>query len=150
MFKAILDFVKKLFTGGPTQIGSRNQSVSDVTVGDNASIVAVGQGITVNQGRHEPGIPFDQLEKQLPELFAEMRQDLKQHPLMREFVLLGKHWIYNPDPNKPVFHYVFEEHEHLRDKIRILENYKLVRDIKFNNVDRFVFTEEFVRYLQNS
>jgi len=91
VLKVILDWLKKLFGGGTTQIGSRNQSASDITVGANTSgIVAVGQRITVNQPRQEPEIPFTTLEKQVPELLAEMREELKKKPFAREFVLLGK------------------------------------------------------------
>jgi len=147
MWKVILGWLKNLFTGGTAQIGSRNQSASDITVGDNASVVAVGQGITVHQPRQEPEIPFATLEQQLPALLAEMRKDLKENPFAREFVLLGKHWMYNPDPNKPVLNYVFEEHPHLRDKLRMLEQYNLIQEITFNKVDRFIFSEEFVSYL---
>jgi hypothetical protein len=103
--------------------------------------------ITVDQPREEPEIPFADLENKLPDLFAEMRKDLKQNPFVREFVLLGKDWVYNYDPNKPVLHYVFEDHLNLRDKLRMLEHYKLVREITYNNVDRFIFSEEFVDYL---
>jgi hypothetical protein len=132
---------------GTTQIGSRNQSASDITVGDNAGIVVAGQGNTVNQTGQEPEIPFEALEKQLPELFAEMRTDLKTSPFMREFVLLEKRWSFNTNPNNPVFRYYFEEHPNLKGKMSILQDYGLIKDAKFNDVDRFRFTENFVNYL---
>jgi hypothetical protein len=92
-------------------------------------------------------IPFDELENKLPELLAEMRTDLKASPLVREFVLLGKGWVFNSDPNNPVFHYYFDDHPNLKSKLSILQHYGLIKDTTFNNVDRFRFTEEFVNYL---
>ena len=100
---------------------------------------------TVNRGFE---IPFTMVEQQLPELLAEMRKDLKEKPFAREFVLLGKKWSYNADPNKPVLRYFFEEHSNLRDKIRMLEHHKFVREITYNNTDRFIFLEDFVTHLK--
>ena len=115
--------------------------------------MAVGQGITINQGtipRGEPEISFAVLEKRLPELFAEMRTDLKKHPFAREFVLFPKGAHYNGQ-NKPMLFYYFEEHQNLRDKIRILEHYNLVKHIEHKHyIDHFVFLEPFVDYLTNN
>lgn len=135
---------------GMTQIGDRNPSASDVIVGDDAGVVVVGQGNTVNQGSiaaKESEIPFVMLETQLAELF-EMRADLQKSPFIREFVLLGKQWSYNADPNNPIFHYYFEDHPNLKGKLSTLENYGLIKDARFNKVDRFRFTEDFVNYLR--
>ena len=89
-----------------------------------------------------------ELEREMPKLFAEMRKDLKDHPHFREFVLLSRHWSYNA--NGLYIAYCFEEHEHLLDMIRVLENNGLVRDITSKNVDRFRLNEEFVSYLKES
>jgi hypothetical protein len=89
------------------------------------------------------------LEAELPDLFAEMRSDLKDNPFIREFILKGKGWGYNADPNNPVLAYYFENHPHLRQKVRVLENHGLVQDITFNNVDRFQMSEELAEYLKS-
>ena len=102
---------------------------------------------TPTSARGKPEIPFDDLERKLPELFAEMRADLETSPFTHEIILIGKKWIYNHDPSKPVFMYYFEDHQNLTGKLSILQNHGLVQDIKFNDVDRFIFTEEFVNYL---
>jgi len=91
--------------------------------------------------------PFPKLEELLPELLAEMRDDLGEVPLKREFVLLERGWLYWAKGTELVYYY--DEHTDLRNKIRILENYGLVEDITYNEVDRFVITEEFANYLTN-
>lgn len=85
------------------------------------------------------------LEKMMPKLLKEMKEDLKQYPLCREFVILGKKWAYNPSGTELM--YFFEDHEELENKVRILENYGVIHNITYTNVDRYCFTEEFVEYL---
>jgi len=81
----------------------------------------------------------------MPDLIAEMKKGLSEQPLKREFVLLGKKWIYWASGNE--LFYFFEDHSDLKSKIRILENFGLVYDISFNEVDRYNITEEFADYL---
>ena len=88
------------------------------------------------------------LETIMPDLLKEMREDLKNHPLSREFVLLERAWIYN-SPDLYLAYY-YDEHAELDNKIRILENYGLIQNITYNNTSRYCFTEEFVDYLTNS
>lgn len=88
---------------------------------------------------------FLRLEQLMPDLLDEIRKDLAAHPLSREFVVLSQHWSYWAGGNELM--YYLEEHPELDNKIRILQNYDLVRDITQNtNVKRYVFTEGFVRY----
>ncbi|UCH93501.1 MAG: hypothetical protein JSV88_24960 [Candidatus Aminicenantes bacterium] len=89
--------------------------------------------------------PFDKLETLMPDLLVEMREDLTKHPLKREFVLLKKTWSYWASGSELAYYY--DDHTDLRNKIRILENYGLVEDITYNNVDRFIITEELADYL---
>ena len=89
------------------------------------------------------------LEADMPELFAEMRDDLRDNPFCREFVLLIRGVIYNSEPNNPVFAYYFSEHAHLKQKVRILENNGLLQDITYTNTDRFRMSEELVDYLKS-
>jgi hypothetical protein len=90
--------------------------------------------------------PFPDLEKKAPKLVAEMRDDLQQNPLTREFVLLGRGWLYNPG-RTPFFAYYFEEHEQLLAVMTIMEHAGAIYSVKYNDVDRFNFTEEFVSFL---
>jgi hypothetical protein len=89
--------------------------------------------------------PFLKLETLIPKLLAEMREDLGKFPLKREFVLLKKNWACSSNGIELVYYY--DDHTDLRNKIRILENYGLVEDITYTNVDRFLITEEFANYL---
>jgi hypothetical protein len=77
-----------------------------------------------------------------------MRKDVLKHPHFREFVLLTRRWSYNAKGFYVAYH--FEEHEHLLDKVRVLENNGLVRNVAFNQVDRFRLTEEFAAYLKRA
>lgn len=89
------------------------------------------------------------LEADLPELFAEMREDLKGLPHCREFVLLHERSSYNGSPYDPILSYGINKHHNLRQKVRILENYGFVTNITHNNVPRFSMSEEFVEYLKD-
>ncbi len=85
------------------------------------------------------------IEKLMPDLLAEMRDDLGNYPLRRELVLLKKCWSYWANGNELM--YYFGDHPELTNKIRVLQNLDLVRDITFNEVDRYTITEEFADYL---
>lgn len=88
-------------------------------------------------------LPFPDLEKKAPKLITEMREDLKQQPLVREFILLNKGVMYNPGET-PFFTYYYEEHEYLASLMTILGHAGAIYDITYNNVPRYNFTEEFV------
>lgn len=95
------------------------------------------------QGR--PSAVFDRLEKMMPDLVAEMRNDLREHCLSREFVALKKSWRYSPRGNELAYYY--DEHSELDNKLRILQNKGLIQDITYNNVARYIITEELADYL---
>lgn len=81
----------------------------------------------------------------MPELLAEMSTDLKGDPLIREFIILdSKGQVYN---GNGVFVYYHQAHQQLTPKLHILQNQGLIADHKYNNVDRYRFTEAFVKYL---
>ena len=77
------------------------------------------------------------LELVFPELFAEMRADLKDSPLKREFIIMAKNAIYNSG-GKQILAYYYEDHEDLSDKMVVLANSGAVTDITYNNVDRYL------------
>lgn len=85
------------------------------------------------------------LESKMSELFSELRSDLLQSPYRREFVILSKEWSYWTKGDE--FLYYFEEHSELKGKLQILQNHNLVREITYNNVERFILSEECVEYL---
>lgn len=85
------------------------------------------------------------LEQLMPELLEEIRRDLAEHPLFREFVPLKRIWTYWASGNELMYYY--EDHPELDNKLRILKNYSLIRDISTDpDNKRYVFTEGFVRY----
>lgn len=88
---------------------------------------------------------FVELERIMPDLLAEMRNDLTEYPLSREFVILKKGWIYCASGHELV--YYFEDHPQLENKLRILMNHDQIRDITYTNVSRYVIGEKFARYL---
>lgn len=92
---------------------------------------------------------FGYVSKLLPELLSEMRQDLFRQPFVREFIIIGKHWVYNSNPNNDIFEYYFEEHSYLRSKLRILENCGLIYDITYNTTDRFIISEQLAIHLRS-
>lgn len=88
---------------------------------------------------------MERMERLMPALLAEMRQDLTAHPLRREFVVLKRSWVYWAKGNELVYHY--DDHSDLDDKLRILENERLVQDITYNNTKRYVLSEQLAEYL---
>jgi len=90
--------------------------------------------------------PFPDLERKAPKLIAEMRDDLTNHPLVREFILMEKGAIYNGSGTM-IFTYHYEDHEYLSSLMTIMEHAGAIYDVTFNNVRRYNFTEEFVSFL---
>jgi hypothetical protein len=88
---------------------------------------------------------FHRIERLMGTLVAEMRQDLVESPLRREFVVLKRSWSYWGKGNELV--YFYDDHPDLDDKLRILQNEHLIRDITHTNVNRYVLSEEFADYL---
>jgi hypothetical protein len=77
----------------------------------------------------------------MPALLLEMRQDLRQYPLRREFVLLKRGMIYNGESLR----YYYDDHPELDGALDILVNYGLVMNVTYNNAMRFRMSEELVQ-----
>ncbi|MEG3986810.1 ATP-binding protein [Microcoleus sp. S28C3] len=92
---------------------------------------------------------FTDIENLIPELLAEMKKDLREYPVAREFIIMPKGAVYNGDKNNLILEYFFEDHSWLRSKLRILENHALIYEITYNNTLRFVISEELATYLTN-
>jgi len=91
---------------------------------------------------------FMKLESMMPDLLAEMRKDLTEYPLSREFVVLSKRWTYCARGHELV--YYFEDHPELENKLRILLNHGQIQDITNTNVSRYIIGEEFATYLSTT
>jgi hypothetical protein len=85
-------------------------------------------------------------ERLMPELLREMRNDLTEQPLARELVVLKKSWVYNGSGRTLAYYY--ETHSDLDQKMNVLENLHLIRDITRTNVKRYRVTEELADYLE--
>ena len=60
-------------------------------------------------------------------------------------MVLKRSWLYWAKGNELVYYY--DNHPDLDDKLHILENERLVQDITFNNVKRYVLSEQLAEYL---
>src|SRR4051794_9729907 len=85
------------------------------------------------------------VERMMPALLREMREDFDKQPVIREMILLDSEGnIYN---GGGVFIYYRSTHPDLDSMFQVLENNGLVQNITFNNTDRYRVTEPFARYL---
>jgi hypothetical protein len=91
---------------------------------------------------------FQKLEQKMPNLVAEMRDDLASKPFIREFIIISKKVIYNGNLENPIFSYYFEDHDNLKPMLKVMQNYGAIIETTHNSVDRFEFTEDFAEYLQ--
>jgi hypothetical protein len=92
---------------------------------------------------------FTDIENLMPELLEQMKKDLREYPVAREFILMRKGADDRGDENNFILQYFFEDHDWLRSKLRILENHALIYEITYNNTLRFVISEELATYLTN-
>lgn len=90
---------------------------------------------------------YQYIVKLMPELLKKMAEDLTNYPLAREFVLFSRKWTYGGKTD--ALFYFIEEYDQLEQKITILERNGLVEDITYNSTKRYLFTEDFVEYLQS-
>jgi hypothetical protein len=87
---------------------------------------------------------FAKIERLMPALLEEMREDLKNHLATRQFIIMDRRWIYN---GSGVLMYYYNDHDDLDGKIQVLANMGFVHDVTYNNVKRYHFSEELVDYL---
>jgi len=84
-------------------------------------------------------------QQQMPELIAEIKNDLLQpgEGLIREFFLSNKGYVLNA--GSKCFVYYEDDHSDLQSKIHILENLGFIIDITPGNAPKYRMTEEFVQ-----
>jgi hypothetical protein len=83
------------------------------TISESAALRA----LETRSGPEDDELMFLRLEQLMPDLLAEVRQDLLTHPLCREFVALKKQWTYWPGEEELCYYY--EDHPQLDSKLRI-------------------------------
>ncbi len=82
----------------------------------------------------------------MPDLLAEMRRDLSECPLTREFTVLKKIWVYSSSKERDTV-YFYEDHPDIENKLRVLQNCGPMQNISFNNTLRYVISETLAAYL---
>lgn len=98
--------------------------------------------------KKQPTEDYSKIFGLMPELIQEIGNDLNQHAIFREFILIKKGWSYNPGAREHLV-YFYDDHPDLDAKILLLENHGLVRDITYNNTKRYVLEEHFVDSLKS-
>lgn len=83
----------------------------------------------------------------VPDLVAEMREDIGNSPFTRELIALSKKWSYGGQ-ERTYFSYFYEDHDELLGKLNVMANFGALIDMKFNDVYRYEMTEDFVDYLE--
>jgi hypothetical protein len=89
---------------------------------------------------------YGHIERTMADLLREMREDFGKQPLIREVIILDSEGnCYN---GGGVFIYYRSTHADLDGMFQVLENNGLVRNITYNNTDRYRVSEAFARYLR--
>jgi len=93
---------------------------------------------------------FLKAKQQMPELIAEIKNDLLQegNNLIREFFISRKNYSLNPGGK--CFVYYEDDHSDLQSKVHILENLAFIIDITPGNAPKYRMTEEFVKLTLNT
>jgi uncharacterized membrane protein YgcG len=94
---------------------------------------------------------FEKVKKMMPQLLEEMREDIssEENRLIREFAILpNRKVLFNY--SKRHFSYFADEHEDLRNKIDILEDYGFVTDVTTGNTPIYRMREEFLGHLREA
>lgn len=94
---------------------------------------------------------FLDVRSQMPELIAEMKDDLSSDELKlcREFFVESKNILISSKTKKR-FIYFKEDHDSILEKAALLESYDFVDDITTGNVKLYRMTEEFVKFVLSS
>ncbi len=92
---------------------------------------------------------LNSLESEMPALFSAFRDDFSdsKNKHMREFYLLNRSNVLNV--SGIYFAYYYDDHPKLKSMIKLLENEGLVEDVTEANTEKYMFNNEFVKYLKN-
>lgn len=91
--------------------------------------------------------PFADLEKKVPQLIAQMREDIRKDPLVRQLAILPNNRV-SYSMSEPQFVY-FEDayHPYLRPMITILVHAGAIYEVTTTRVPRYNFNEDFADFL---
>jgi hypothetical protein len=152
MWRQITTWIKSFFgSGGPVQIGKDNQAVTGTTTGHNSPVINAardvhwhGQPVPVAEKTHDV---FPDVEALVPDLLAELRKDLAEHPLMRDMIVLDKKGIVYGWPG-PHLRFSADEHEQIWQEVAVLEGHGLLRELRHRFAYRI--SEELATYLRRT
>ena len=87
----------------------------------------------------------------MPELIAEIKDDLAKHPneLVREFVVVANERI-TVNHDRPRFHYFEDRHSGLKNKVQVLVDAGYVRDISTNRLPIYRMSDQFVAFVNET
>jgi len=87
---------------------------------------------------------FYNVQSQMPELLAEMKEDFTKHEndSIREFVILPSDKVLF-NSAQPRFIYYENQHQNLKGKVDVLENHGYIIDVTVSNAPIYRITEEF-------
>jgi hypothetical protein len=90
---------------------------------------------------------FLDAKQQMPELIAEIKNDLLQegNSLIREFFISKRSYTLNV--SDICFVYFEDDHPDLQSKVHILESHGYIIDITPGNAPKYRMTEEFVKFV---
>lgn len=91
---------------------------------------------------------YNKLYNMMPELIQEIKDDIINHPHIREFITFcNKTCIYNAKGEMKVY---YVEDYNLKGKMEVLENYGLIENNTYNDINRYRLNDKFVKMLLNN
>ena len=93
---------------------------------------------------------FLDVQKMMPNLIAEIKNDLKRDESIREFFVTSKLRAYDDYGSQEHFLYFYEEHENLQKKIDTLQACGFVLVGKQDNQKMYQFSEDFFEFIRRN
>lgn len=91
---------------------------------------------------------FLDVKKKMPNLIAEIKYDLERNKSIREFVVTSKSRVYDDFGSQEYFHYLYEEHENLQEKINTLQVCGFVIAGRQDTQKIYQFSDDFMEFIR--
>jgi hypothetical protein len=117
--------------------------------GDTSRNIQVGRDLTIVGMDRAPAAAsiLEDLDRSMGDLFAVLRNDLKQHPFVCEFFALPSKHILLGMISEPRFRFNADEIPDLFGKLHVLEGHGFLRDVTPSTAKIYRMSEDFVKYL---
>jgi hypothetical protein len=90
---------------------------------------------------------FEAVRRQIPDLIADLRGEIVEHPLIRDFLIVpNKDCMFGSDT--PAFFYYETEYPEAAQQTRLLAAHGYVEDIQTGHFAKYRITESFVEHLR--